>query len=91
MILKIESSIRIFDISHFQVTGEPLIRRADDNPETLRKRLATYHKQTSPLVEFYTKRRLLRQVDASLDSTTIFSQITKIFEDMKSKLLLQVL
>jgi len=65
------------------ITGEPLIRRADDNPETLRKRLATYHKQTSPLIDFYRQRRLLRTVDASLDSTTIFERINKIFEDMK--------
>lgn len=65
------------------ITGEPLIRRADDNPETLRKRLATYHKQTSPLINFYKQRRLLRTVDASLDSTTIFERINKIFEDMK--------
>lgn len=65
------------------ITGEPLIRRADDNPETLRKRLATYHKQTSPLVDFYRKRRLLRTVDASLDSTTIFEHISKMFQDMK--------
>ena len=65
------------------ITGEPLIRRADDNPETLRKRLATYHKQTSPLIDFYQRRRLLRTVDASLDSTTIFQKINKIFEDMK--------
>lgn len=65
------------------ITGEPLIRRADDNPETLRKRLATYHKQTYPLLDFYRQRRLLRTVDASLDSTTIFERINKIFEDMK--------
>ena len=68
-----------------QITGEPLIRRADDNPETLRKRLATYHEQTSPLVNFYSKRRLLCSVDASLDSTTIFEKINKIFVHMKSK------
>merc|ERR1712209_132731 len=65
------------------ITGEPLIRRADDNPETLRKRLATYHKQTSPLIDFYQRRRLLRTVDASLDSTTIYEKINKIFADMK--------
>ena len=65
-----------------------MIRRADDNPETLRKRLATYHKQTTPLVDFYRQRRLLRTVDASLDSTTIYENITKLFEDMKSMLLL---
>merc|ERR1719273_2799989 len=65
------------------ITGEPLIRRADDNPETLRQRLAIYHKQTSPLVEFYRRRRLLRPVDASLDSSSINEKINKIFEEMK--------
>ena len=31
------------------VTGEPLIRRKDDNAETLRARLAAFHSQTSPV------------------------------------------
>jgi adenylate kinase len=34
-------------------TGEDLIQRADDNEETVRKRLDVYHSQTQPLVEFY--------------------------------------
>ena len=34
-------------------TGEPLIQRPDDNEETVRKRLAIYHDQTSPLIDFY--------------------------------------
>lgn len=34
-------------------TGEPLIQRDDDKEETVRKRLAVYHEQTEPLVEFY--------------------------------------
>lgn len=35
------------------VTGEPLIQRPDDSEETVRKRLAVYHAQTSPLRQFY--------------------------------------
>lgn len=35
------------------VTGEPLIQRADDSEETVRKRLKIYHEQTSPLREYY--------------------------------------
>ena len=35
------------------VTGEPLIQRDDDREETVRKRLAVYHEQTKPLVDFY--------------------------------------
>lgn len=35
------------------VTGEPLVQRADDNEETVRKRLRVYHEQTKPLVNYY--------------------------------------
>lgn len=35
------------------VTGEPLVQRADDEETTVRKRLDVYHEQTEPLVGFY--------------------------------------
>lgn len=35
------------------VTGEPLIQRADDTEETVRKRLTVYHDQTAPLIGYY--------------------------------------
>jgi adenylate kinase len=35
------------------VTGEPLVQRDDDREETVRKRLAVYHEQTKPLVQYY--------------------------------------
>lgn len=41
-------------------TGEPLIQRDDDKEATVRERLAVYHRQTHPLVEFYH-----RKADAS--------------------------
>ena len=34
-------------------TGEPLIQREDDKPETVLKRLEVYHSQTKPLTNFY--------------------------------------
>jgi adenylate kinase len=34
-------------------TGEPLIQRDDDREETVKKRLAVYHSQTRPLVDYY--------------------------------------
>jgi adenylate kinase len=36
-------------------TGEPLIQRDDDQEETVRKRLAVYHDQTEPLIDYYTR------------------------------------
>ena len=35
------------------VTGEDLIQREDDKEETVKNRLAVYHKQTEPLVAYY--------------------------------------
>ena len=35
------------------VTGEVLVQREDDKEETVKKRLAVYHEQTKPLVDFY--------------------------------------
>lgn len=35
------------------VTGEPLVQRPDDREDTVRKRIATYHAQTKPLVRYY--------------------------------------
>ena len=35
------------------ITGEPLIQRDDDRPETVKERLAVYRRQTRPLVDYY--------------------------------------
>ncbi|KAH7968902.1 adenylate kinase [Rhipicephalus sanguineus] len=67
------------------VTGEPLVRRPDDNPEALKKRLAAYHKQTAPLVGYYQKRGIHSRVDATLTPPKVFENIKKIFDDAKSK------
>jgi adenylate kinase len=37
------------------VTGEALIQRVDDREDTVRKRLAVYHAQTSALIEYYSQ------------------------------------
>ena len=34
-------------------TGEPLVQRPDDQEETVRKRIETYHLQTKPLIDYY--------------------------------------
>ena len=54
------------------VCGGELVTRADDAPETVRKRLAVYHKETEPLKAFYEKRGKLRSVDnqPSIEATT---------------------
>ena len=45
--------------------GSALIQRKDDNEETFRARLGEYHKQTEPLIGYYTKLGLLHKIDGS--------------------------
>jgi adenylate kinase len=43
--------------------GTRLVQRDDDKPETVRKRLAVYHDQTEPLIEWYDDKDLLMRFD----------------------------
>jgi adenylate kinase len=43
--------------------GGELYQRDDDKPETVRARLKTFHKQTAPLIDYYTDAGLLTEVD----------------------------
>lgn len=60
--------------------GEALILRDDDREETVQKRLDVYHAQTQPLIEFYTKKGVLKTVDGTQDMMDVFQAITKILE-----------
>ncbi|MCX7928054.1 MAG: adenylate kinase [Candidatus Omnitrophica bacterium] len=44
--------------------GGQLYQRTDDNEETIRKRLAVYQQESAPLIDYYTKQGLLRQIQA---------------------------
>ncbi|KAF7719220.1 adenylate kinase [Penicillium ucsense] len=61
------------------VTGEPLIQRSDDNAETLTKRLATYHAQTTPVCAYYKKTGIWRGIDASQEPGQVWKSILGVF------------
>ena len=58
-----------------------LILRADDAPETVKKRLNVYHEQTQPLISYYTKENILVEVDGTMGIDDVFAAIVKILED----------
>ena len=60
------------------VCGESLILRDDDKPETVKKRLDVYHTQTQPLIDFYTERKVLVEVDGTQSMDKVFEDIMKI-------------
>lgn len=61
--------------------GGNLVVRADDNPDTVRRRLSTYAEQAAPLVELYRPRRFFSSIDglrhADRVTTAILSWVTE--------------
>jgi len=55
--------------------GSRLVQRDDDKPETVQKRLAVYHEQTEPLIEWYEERGLLRRFDGTRTPEEVNSHI----------------
>lgn len=58
--------------------GSELILRDDDKEETVKNRLTVYHDQTQPLIDFYSERNVLKNVDGTLDMMDVFKAITNI-------------
>ncbi|KIM28806.1 hypothetical protein M408DRAFT_329252 [Serendipita vermifera MAFF 305830] len=65
------------------ITGEPLIQRSDDNVETLTKRLAAFHSQTGPVVEYYKKQGIWTGIDAAQSPGVVWDNLAKIFQSKK--------
>uniref|UniRef100_A0A2K6MYU1 Adenylate kinase active site lid domain-containing protein n=1 Tax=Rhinopithecus bieti TaxID=61621 RepID=A0A2K6MYU1_RHIBE len=65
------------------ITGEPLIRRSDDNEKALKIRLQAYHTQTTPLIEYYRKRGIHSAIDAS-QTPDVFASILAAFSKATS-------
>ena len=58
--------------------GSELILRDDDKPETVKNRLKIYHDQTQPLIDFYTKKGILKSVDGTQDMNDVFAAVVAI-------------
>lgn len=63
--------------------GQPLTQRDDDKPETVRKRLATYHEQTEPLVARYEDEGLLRRFDGTGAQDDVAEHLRKTVSTLK--------
>ena len=56
--------------------------RADDNEETIKKRLVVYHSQTMPLIEWYKKEGLHHHIDGLGDLDRIFGDICAVVDNI---------
>lgn len=65
--------------------GGELERREDDDPQTIKRRLEVYHTQTTPLLDFYSKRGILKRVDAQGKIEEITERIIQALKDDQDK------
>jgi adenylate kinase len=63
--------------------GGPLYTRPDDSLESIKNRLDVYRKQTEPLIEFYRKKKLLKDIDSSKSPEDTHQQIEKVLAPFK--------
>lgn len=52
-------------------------KRSDDTPEIIKERLKNYYAQTAPLVDFYTKKGLLKNIDGEKSPEAVFEELTQ--------------
>lgn len=58
------------------MTGEPLIRRPDDEPDTIKYRLEKYNEMTAPLLDYYRSKGVLFGF-AGTESDVIYKDIAE--------------
>lgn len=65
--------------------GTEFKRRADDNEEAVRTRLAAYHAQTAPILPYYRSRGVLRSVDGMAPIDEVTRQIEGVLSDVRER------
>ncbi len=66
-------------------TGEPLIRREDDEPDAIRHRLDVYRKETAPVVDYYQRDGRLVEVDGAQPIEGVFGDLRAIVEEVRNR------
>ncbi|KAJ9676681.1 hypothetical protein PVL29_021952 [Vitis rotundifolia] len=59
------------------VTGEPLIQRKDDTAAVLKSRLEAFHRQTEPVIDYYTKKGIVANLHAEKSPKEVTAEVQK--------------
>ena len=57
-----------------------LVQRSDDQPDTVRRRLEVYEKETAPLLDYYRKRELLEEVPGDFEVPKLQAELERVLE-----------
>ena len=63
--------------------GGSLYQRKDDNPETVSSRLQVYNAQTAPLIDYYTKKGILININGDATPLQVFANISEKLDALK--------
>jgi adenylate kinase len=64
------------------VDGSELVQRPDDRESVVRERIQTYENHAHPLIDYYSARGLLHQVDGAADPDTVTTNLTRVLNDV---------
>lgn len=75
------------DVPEDELTKRLILRgqqsgRADDNEDTIKKRLTVYHSQTQPLIEWYKQENLHHHIDGLGELERIFGDICQVIDNL---------
>lgn len=65
--------------------GGKIITRSDDNEETIKNRLDVYLKSTKPLIDYYTKKGVLVNVNGNREIAVIYNELKNIIKKAGTK------
>lgn len=65
------------------VCGGELYQRDDDNAASVATRMQAYHTQTAPLIDYYSKQGICKDIGAMGDINDIFSSIVEVLEALE--------
>jgi adenylate kinase len=63
--------------------GSRLVQRDDDKPDVVRNRLAVYHEKTSPLIDYYDSRGLMRRIDGTRSPAEVHDHIRAVIATLR--------
>jgi adenylate kinase len=63
--------------------GSRLIQRDDDQPDVIRNRLAVYHEQTEPLIDYYDQKGLMRRIDGTRSPDDVHDHIRAVIATLR--------
>ena len=62
--------------------GEKLIARSDDRPEVIARRYDVYQQESAPVVEFYRKKSILKEIDGSRAIGVVFQEMFNLVNEV---------